>query len=98
MHRQRQHRLRLGLGDGAPRLDEGRRLSRWLFAMLHSWDWLPLLERRELPKRVYDDPAASLVALGQFEHLVKMHLRRVVAFDTRCPAADDGFTDDEIPF
>ncbi|MBU0748416.1 MAG: PepSY domain-containing protein, partial [Gammaproteobacteria bacterium] len=22
--------------------------SRWLFAMLHSWDWLPLLERRPL--------------------------------------------------
>ncbi|MEQ1742713.1 MAG: hypothetical protein ABL869_09500, partial [Candidatus Nitrotoga sp.] len=25
-----------------------KRLSRWLFAMLHSWDWLPLLERRPL--------------------------------------------------
>jgi uncharacterized iron-regulated membrane protein len=30
------------------RTDEGRRMSRWLFAMLHSWDWLPLLERRPL--------------------------------------------------
>jgi hypothetical protein len=30
------------------RSDGGRRLSRWLFAMLHSWDWLPLLERRPL--------------------------------------------------
>ena len=30
------------------RTDSGRRLSRWLFAMLHSWDWLPLLERRPL--------------------------------------------------
>ncbi|MDH6590713.1 putative iron-regulated membrane protein [Variovorax sp. TBS-050B] len=28
------------------RSDSLRRLSRWLFAMLHSWDWLPLLERR----------------------------------------------------
>lgn len=28
--------------------DSGRRASRWLFAMLHSWDWLPLLERRPL--------------------------------------------------
>ncbi|KQP43701.1 PepSY domain-containing protein [Pseudorhodoferax sp. Leaf274] len=30
------------------RTDSGRRTSRWLFAMLHSWDWLPLLERRPL--------------------------------------------------
>jgi hypothetical protein len=30
------------------RSDTGRRTSRWLFAMLHSWDWLPLLERRPL--------------------------------------------------
>lgn len=30
------------------RTDSGRRLSRWLFAMLHSWDWLPLLQRRPL--------------------------------------------------
>ncbi|WP_159916794.1 PepSY domain-containing protein [Pantoea sp. 18069] len=29
-------------------LDSHRRTSRWLFAMLHSWDWLPLLERRPL--------------------------------------------------
>lgn len=28
--------------------DDARRLSRWLFAMLHSWDWLPLLDRRPL--------------------------------------------------
>ncbi|GGB99400.1 hypothetical protein GCM10007205_05900 [Oxalicibacterium flavum] len=28
--------------------DSHRRASRWLFAMLHSWDWLPLLERRPL--------------------------------------------------
>jgi hypothetical protein len=30
------------------RIDSYRRLSRWLFGMLHSWDWLPLLERRPL--------------------------------------------------
>lgn len=30
------------------RTDGSRRTSRWLFAMLHSWDWLPLLERRPL--------------------------------------------------
>jgi len=30
------------------RSDSHRRTSRWLFAMLHSWDWLPLLERRPL--------------------------------------------------
>ena len=29
-------------------IDSGKRTSRWLFAMLHSWDWLPLLERRPL--------------------------------------------------
>ena len=30
------------------RTDTHRRTSRWLFSMLHSWDWLPLLERRPL--------------------------------------------------
>ncbi len=30
------------------RTDSHRRTSRWLFAMLHSWDWLPLLEHRPL--------------------------------------------------
>ncbi|MEH6435410.1 PepSY-associated TM helix domain-containing protein [Massilia sp. DD77] len=30
------------------RVDRGKRTSRWLFAMLHSWDWRPLLERRPL--------------------------------------------------
>ncbi|QEI07684.1 PepSY domain-containing protein [Pigmentiphaga aceris] len=30
------------------RSDSHRRTSRWLFAMLHSWDWLPLLERRPI--------------------------------------------------
>lgn len=29
-------------------LDERRRVYRWLFNLLHSWDWLPLLERRPL--------------------------------------------------
>lgn len=29
-------------------LDTHRRVGRWLFAFLHSWDWLPLLERRPL--------------------------------------------------
>ena len=30
------------------RLDELQRAKRWLFAFLHSWDWLPLLDRRPL--------------------------------------------------
>jgi hypothetical protein len=30
------------------RMDQRQRLKRWLFALLHSWDWLPLLERRPL--------------------------------------------------
>ena len=30
------------------RSDAGRRASRWLFALLHSWDWLPLLNQRPL--------------------------------------------------
>jgi len=30
------------------RSDRARRTGRWLFAMLHSWDWLPLLDRRPL--------------------------------------------------
>lgn len=29
-------------------LDSHGRARRWLFAFLHSWDWLPLLERRPL--------------------------------------------------
>lgn len=29
-------------------LDSGTRSSRWLFALLHSWDWLPLLNNRPL--------------------------------------------------
>jgi hypothetical protein len=35
-------------GNVLGRLDRHKRASRWLFAMLHSWDWLPLLERRPL--------------------------------------------------
>lgn len=30
------------------RLDDRLRLKRWLFALFHSWDWLPLLENRPL--------------------------------------------------
>lgn len=30
------------------RLDVGGRTERWLFALLHSWDWGPLIERRPL--------------------------------------------------
>lgn len=30
------------------RTDANGRLRRWLFQMLHSWDWLPLLQRRPL--------------------------------------------------
>ncbi|WP_211116201.1 hypothetical protein, partial [Methylophaga sp. SB9B] len=26
-------------------LDQNRRIARWLFNLLHSWDWQPLLER-----------------------------------------------------
>ena len=35
-------------GSVLGRLDSRQRTKRWLFAMLHSWDWLPLLERRPL--------------------------------------------------
>lgn len=38
----------LHTGTVLGRTDSHRRTSRWLFAMLHSWDWLPLLERRPL--------------------------------------------------
>jgi len=41
--------------------DRPRRASRWLFAMLHSWDWLPLLERRPLW-----DAVMILLSLGGF--------------------------------
>lgn len=35
-------------GSVVNKVDGKRRISRWLFAMLHSWDWPPLLERRPL--------------------------------------------------
>lgn len=35
-------------GSVVLRLDSHTRVKRWLFALLHSWDWLPLLERRPL--------------------------------------------------
>ncbi|MBN9409444.1 MAG: PepSY domain-containing protein [Burkholderiales bacterium] len=35
-------------GEVLGRTDDWRRAGRWLFAMLHSWDWLPLLQRRPL--------------------------------------------------
>lgn len=38
----------LHTGTVLGKIDSHRRTSRWLFAMLHSWDWLPLLERRPL--------------------------------------------------
>lgn len=42
--------LHLDPGTGAVinQLDSHRRVGRWLFAFLHSWDWLPVLERRPL--------------------------------------------------
>ncbi|MGZ0702811.1 PepSY domain-containing protein [Pseudomonas piscis] len=42
--------LHLDLYTGAVvgQLDQPRRASRWLFALLHSWDWLPLLGNRPL--------------------------------------------------
>ncbi|PWB30081.1 sodium:proline symporter [Pseudomonas sp. SDI] len=40
--------LDLYTGEVLGVLDRPRRASRWLFALLHSWDWLPLLERRPL--------------------------------------------------
>jgi len=42
--------LHLDLYTGAVvgQLDQPRRASRWLFALLHSWDWLPLLGKRPL--------------------------------------------------
>lgn len=35
-------------GAVVSKLDAHQRVKRWLFALLHSWDWLPLLERRPL--------------------------------------------------
>lgn len=40
--------LDLYTGEVLGVVDQSRRASRWLFALLHSWDWLPLLERRPL--------------------------------------------------
>lgn len=35
-------------GSVLQRLDQHTRVKRWLFAFLHSWDWLPLLQNRPL--------------------------------------------------
>lgn len=35
-------------GAVVQQLDDARRVRRWLFSMLHSWDWLPLLNHRPL--------------------------------------------------
>ncbi|MGH8464191.1 MAG: PepSY domain-containing protein, partial [Pseudomonas sp.] len=40
--------LDLYTGEVSGVLDQPKRVSRWLFALLHSWDWLPLLQRRPL--------------------------------------------------
>lgn len=43
------------------RLDTHQRVKRWLFALLHNWDWLPLLERRPLW-----DVVLILLSIGGF--------------------------------
>lgn len=40
--------LDLFTGEVLGVLDQPKRASRWLFALLHSWDWLPLLHNRPL--------------------------------------------------
>lgn len=35
-------------GQVVSRCDRPQRWSRWLFSLLHSWDWLPLVQRRPL--------------------------------------------------
>ena len=35
-------------GTVIEQLDQRRRAVRWVFKMLHSWDWLPLLQRPPL--------------------------------------------------
>ncbi|MNH21741.1 hypothetical protein D3C79_815660 [compost metagenome] len=40
--------LDLYTGEMLGVLDQPRRVSRWLFSLLHSWDWLPLLQQRPL--------------------------------------------------
>lgn len=48
-------------GTVAGKLDRHQRVKRWLFALLHSWDWAPLLERRPLW-----DALLILLSLGGF--------------------------------
>lgn len=43
------------------KLDAHQRVRRWLFALLHSWDWLPLLERRP-----FWDTLLILLSIGGF--------------------------------
>jgi uncharacterized iron-regulated membrane protein len=48
-------------GEVLGKVDSHRRASRWLFAFLHSWDWLPLLNRRPLW-----DAVLLLMSIGGF--------------------------------
>lgn len=78
-------------------LDSTRRVKRWLFAFLHSFDWLPLLERRPLW-----DVLLVVLSLGGFAVCVtgvvigwrrlrpKRRTAAVSRGGTRVPAAAEG--------
>ncbi len=48
-------------GEILNQLDQRKRVGRWLFSLLHSWDWLPLLDRRPLW-----DVVLVLLSIGAF--------------------------------
>lgn len=45
-------------------LDERRRAVRWVFKLLHSWDWLPLLQRPWLRDGLLLAGSAGVLLLG----------------------------------
>ena len=76
------------------RLDRHRRLHRWLFGMLHSWDWMPLLSMRPLWDTVLI--VLSLGGLAMSLTGIVIGWRRV-ALKMRRPRKDRQTTPPQLP-
>lgn len=66
-------------GQVLGRMDRAQRIKRWLFAMLHSWDWLPLLQNRPLWDAlllVFSLGGLLLSATGVLIALRRLHRQR----------------------
>ena len=78
-------------------LHSGDRLNRWLFSLLHSWDWLPVLQRRPLWDLLLISfslggvlISLSGVIIGWRRLQTKAHARQPRTMQTGQPAASPG--------